>query len=194
MIRMVSYQVKPTLICVGAYTNAKFCFIAQVVLVENKEQSLKRALSRVDSLGLKNVTAVQCNLSCFNMIFDIGICLHACGVATDLVMSQCIKCRASFVVCPCCYGAVRSSQIIQYPRSQQFTEAGITDTDCMVLGHAADQTQTSIPKETQGRTCMSYIDSDRASMAIERGYRVSLCRMNPPSCSPKNHILIGICS
>ena len=40
----------------------------------------------------------------FNGAFDIGVSLHACGVATDLVIQKCIQNSASFVSCPCCYG------------------------------------------------------------------------------------------
>ena len=171
------------------------CFVPylfQVVLVENKEQSLNRALARFSVLELSNVTAVQCNLNCFQMSFDIGVSLHACGVVTDLVIKKCIESAASFVVCPCCYGAVRNNHLVQYPRSVQYIDAGVSYADYLILGHAADQTQSSTPKEGQGHSCMTYIDSDRMQAAIEQGYHVTLCRMTPPSCSPKNHIITGL--
>jgi len=163
-----------------------------VILVENKEQSLNRALARFDVLKLSNVTAVQCNLNCFEMSFDIGVSLHACGVVTDLVIKKCIESAASFVVCPCCYGAIRNNHIVQYPRSSQYIQAGVSYSDYLVLGHAADQTQASTPKQGQGQLCMTYIDSDRVQAAIGQGYHTTLSRMTPPSCSPKNHVITGL--
>ena len=57
--------------------------------------------------------------------FDVGVCLHACGVATDLVLQRCLDNRAAFVICPCCYGGVQNTHTVQYPRSQQFKEKEI---------------------------------------------------------------------
>ena len=62
----------------------------------------------------------------FNGAFDIGVSLHACGVATDLVIQKCIKNSASFVSCPCCYGSVQENHMVTYPRSQEFREAPIS--------------------------------------------------------------------
>ena len=57
----------------------------EIVLVENKEESLKRARRRVRDGNFTNVTLVQSNLSQWNSHFDIGLALHACGSATDQV-------------------------------------------------------------------------------------------------------------
>jgi len=61
-----------------------------VILVENKEESVCRAIDRIASSGADNITVVQCNLGRFNATFDIGTSLHACGVATDLVLAKCV--------------------------------------------------------------------------------------------------------
>nr|CAH7735483.1 unnamed protein product [Callosobruchus chinensis] len=97
----------------------------QVVLVENKEQSLSRARERIIKLGLHNVTIVQSNLDYFTGSFDIGIALHACGVATDLVIDKCLLTNAHFVVCPCCYGGVKNCAGVSYPRSEKYKEMGV---------------------------------------------------------------------
>lgn len=169
-------------------------FILQVILVENKEQSINRALARIDELELKNVTAVvQCNLTGFERVsFDIGVCLHACGVATDLVMDACLKAGASFAICPCCYGAVGDRHSVTYPRSHLFASSQVSAADCVILGRGADQTKAQCSsKASDGLTCMALLDTDRAMRAVERGYRVDIVRMFPADCSPKNHILIG---
>jgi len=69
----------------------------------------------------------QCNLDYFHGQFNIGTCLHACGVATDLVLQQCLDRGASFVVCPCCYGNIQNTHLVTYPRSQRFREAGFSE-------------------------------------------------------------------
>lgn len=64
---------------------------ADIVLVENKEDSLRRASDRIRKQGLDNCSLFQCNLAYFFGSFDIGVSLHACGSATDLVMDKCLK-------------------------------------------------------------------------------------------------------
>lgn len=163
----------------------------QVYLIENKEESLGRASQRVKQLRLDNVTLYQCNLDYFQGHFDIGVCLHACGVATDLVLQQCLDRKASFVICPCCYGSIQNTHLISYPRSQCYRKAGFIDKDVIVLGHAADQTEENTELLQQGRHCMNLVDTDRARLAEENGYDVTLCSLKPLSCTPKNNLLIG---
>ncbi|KAK7912874.1 hypothetical protein WMY93_013085 [Mugilogobius chulae] len=45
---------------------------------------------------------------------DVG--LHACGVATDMVMEHCIQARAAFVISPCCYGFIQNANKFSFPR------------------------------------------------------------------------------
>ncbi|XP_060064332.1 glutathione S-transferase C-terminal domain-containing protein-like [Ylistrum balloti] len=163
----------------------------KVYLVENNESSLMRAKNRVDKASLSNVTLFQCNQDYFRGRFDVGTCLHACGSATDMVLHQCLQNNASFVICPCCYGGIQNTHLMTYPRSQYFKSANIPSKDFIVLGHAADQTEFNRDLEEQGKYCMNLVDTDRASLAKESGYTVDLCSLLPPSCTPKNNILIG---
>jgi len=163
----------------------------QVILVENKEESVRRAVDRIACSGASNITVIQCNLGRFYAPFDIGICLHACGVATDLVLAKCITATASFVVSPCCYGAVCNGHSVKYPRSNIFQSAGLEYPEYLALGHAADQTEAATAKSGQGRTCMSLVDSDRCRLAQQLGYTTQMFVMTPQTCSPKNHILTG---
>ncbi|GIX82474.1 glutathione S-transferase C-terminal domain-containing protein homolog [Caerostris extrusa] len=104
---------------------AYFLPSCKVILIENKESSIFRAKKRVESLNLKNVFFYQCNLDYFKGSFDLGVSLHACGVATDLVIQQCIKQRASFVCCPCCYGGVQNTHLLRYPLSKRFCSTSL---------------------------------------------------------------------
>ena len=65
--------------------------------------------------------------------FDIGVCLHACGVATDMVLQQCLQRNAAFVICPCCYGSIRNTHLITYPRSQCYRETTLSDKVCSLV-------------------------------------------------------------
>ncbi|KAK3877397.1 hypothetical protein Pcinc_017889 [Petrolisthes cinctipes] len=165
----------------------------KVLLVENKEASLLRAKERVEALELKNVVFVQCNLDYFQGSFQVGVSLHACGVATDLVMLKCFEQQAAFVCSPCCYGGVQANHILAYPRSQIYKDLSLTQGQYLTLGHGADQTHGhDNPKTSQGQQCMRLVDSDRLAAAQELGYSVSLTLMQPPQCTPKNHLLIGV--
>ncbi|XP_053610449.1 glutathione S-transferase C-terminal domain-containing protein homolog [Plodia interpunctella] len=161
-----------------------------VILLENKEQSLLRARTRVHEMGLKNVLFFQCNLDFFIGKFDIGVALHACGIASDLVLDKCLKANAKFVLCPCCYGSLHATDRLVYPRSNKFSTVSIDKYLC--IGHAADQTHKEHPLTVRGARCMAIIDSDRARLAEEFGYKVTLSRLKPLSCTPKNNLLIGV--
>lgn len=170
----------------------------RIVLLENKEESLMRAKHRVDRLGLTNVSFFQCNLDYFRGHFNVGTSLHACGVATDIVLHHCMRHRAAFVCCPCCYGGIRPMAHIAYPRSRLFSEAAEMSTqDCLHVGHCADQAHDvrkgpcNEAKAAQGQRCMDVVDWDRKVCAEEAGYEVVLTRLQPEECTPKNRLLIG---
>ncbi|XP_013387274.1 glutathione S-transferase C-terminal domain-containing protein [Lingula anatina] len=165
----------------------------KVILVENKEESIARGLKRVQDLGLQNITIYQSNLDYFQGSFNIGVCLHACGVATDLVLQKCLDVNADFVICPCCYGAIKNTHTMSYPRSEDFRSLDISYEEYTQLCHAADQTQTNTPLAAQGKQCMAWIDGDRGSLAKSCGYRVTLCSLLPLACTPKNNLLVGTC-
>lgn len=161
-----------------------------VLLLENKEQSLLRARERVHKMGVTNILFYQCNLDFFIGKFDIGIALHACGVASDLVLDKCLKANAKFVICPCCYGSLHATDDLVYPRSSKFSSLTIDQYLC--IGHAADQTHEDHPLTERGMRCMAAIDSDRARLAQEFDYEVTLSKLNFLSCTPKNNLLIGV--
>lgn len=164
-----------------------------IILVENKERSLLRAKERVEALNLKNVILLQCNLDYFMASFDIGVSLHACGVATDLVIQNCIRNKAHFVCCPCCYGGIHNCYHLTYPRSKTFINSELKYVDYLNLAHGADQTHDNENAKTkQGYYCMDVVDTDRKLQAVEKGYEVHLGKLQPPTCTPKNNLLVGI--
>ncbi len=170
----------------------------RIILLENKEESLMRARERVDLLKLDNVRLFQCNLDYFIGKFNIGCSLHACGVATDIVLSHCINQKANFVCCPCCYGGIHSIPHIEYPRSAAYRiRGGILDTEYMNIAHCSDQAhdvnkgKCNAEKSEQGQFCMDVVDTDRKLMAEECGYKVQLMRLVPEDCTPKNRLLVG---
>ncbi|XP_058445683.1 glutathione S-transferase C-terminal domain-containing protein homolog [Malaya genurostris] len=168
-----------------------------IYLLENKEESQQLAMDRVQRLGLSNVVYFQCNLNYFTAHFDIGVSLHACGVASDIVLEKCIDLRAKFVCCPCCYGKICELDAIQYPRSKIFQQSELLLKEYLCIAHCADQThdlnnsKTNVEKSHQGFHCMDVIDKDRALRAEEFGYTVIQKRLNPEDCTPKNRLLVG---
>ncbi|KAK1130995.1 hypothetical protein K0M31_017298 [Melipona bicolor] len=163
-----------------------------VLLLDNTEKSLNRAKERVSKLNLTNIKFYQCNLNYFKGYFDIGMSLHACGVATDLVIQQCIRVNATFVCCPCCYGSLQDCHHLTYPRSTIFKNQ-IDQKSYIILGHAADQTHDEKNvKTSQGYECMAIIDTDRMLLAEEFGYTMYLSKFIPNTCTSKNHMLVGI--
>lgn len=83
--------------------------------------------------------------------------------------------------------------MVQYPRSDCLRTLPLTERQYLVLGHAADQTHDAAHAKTnQGLACMNVIDGDRCLRARQAGYRVLLSKLHPPTCTPKNNLLIGI--
>lgn len=164
---------------------------AGVHMVENKEESLARARTRGLDMGLDNVWFYQCNLEFYVGKFNIGTSLHACGSATDLVLDKCVLHGASLVSCPCCYGGVTTSLgVVTYPRSQMFSTE-LPAESFFTLAHCADQTHAGDCKAEQGYTCMDLVDTDRCEYLKERGYSVTLSKLEPFNCTPKNNLIIA---
>lgn len=167
-----------------------------VILMENKAISLERAKKRAQELNLSNCRFYQCNIDYFEGNFDIGTSLHACGTATDIVLQQCLRTKANFVCCPCCYGSLQPMPHLSYPLSKKF-QTVVNEKEYLYIAHTADQahelgTLNCKPETTkQGQFCMDIVDSDRKMQAEEQGYEVILTRLHPEQCTPKNRLLVG---
>lgn len=158
----------------------------RVILLDAKEGSLTRARQKVAELNLNNIWLVQANLGYFSANFNVGMALHACGVASDLVLQKCLDKGASLVLCPCCYGGIQTNDKVKYPHSQEFRETGLTERGYIVLGHCADQSGV------QGERSMLAVDTDRCLAATEKGYKVELTKMEPLTCSTRNNLILAV--
>ncbi|XP_048799318.1 glutathione S-transferase C-terminal domain-containing protein isoform X2 [Lagopus muta] len=127
-----------------------------------------------------------------HMMPSCQVALHACGVATDMVIEHCIKARAAFVISPCCYGFIQNTVKFKYPRSHQFREI-LSYKEHMILCRFADQTAVHLPPDRKliGKQCMGLVDLDRAWAAERCNYSVQVTSMEPESCSPKNNMFVG---
>lgn len=165
---------------------------SKVILLDNKEHSLNEVGKRVAKLNLKNVVIVQSNVDFFVGNFQIGVALHACGVATDLVISKCITRRAHMVVSPCCYGKIKENHVLAYPRSSSLFNH-FSHAQFMILAHSADQTHKFLYDKTeQGEKCMDIVDTDRCLHVKQQSYDVSLYKMIPLTCTTKHNIIVGV--
>lgn len=65
------------------------------------------------------------------------------------------------------------------------------DSNPIVVSHSDSCLYTEDASASSRRACKGYLEVDRCLRAKERGYDVSMTVMQPPSCTPKNHMLIG---
>ena len=141
--------------------------------------------------------------------FDIGIGLHACGEASDLILRACGKSKSNFIVSPCCVGKVSSDNKnsyahwssgadpkITYPQSNLFCSI-ITETNKFdALAKAADYSELADMRTTKNatrRAAKALLELDRLLYMKEAfGYdEIVLTRMQPWESSCKNDILLG---
>ena len=141
--------------------------------------------------------------------FHLGICLHGCGEASDLVLRACGENGASFVVCPCCVGKLNRQKsnpyifhataadipTVSYPQSQVFRNL-LTSEEFDILAGAGDYSDYNdmhTCKYATRRTAKGIIEMDRILFMKERyGYDyLVMTKMQPFEASPKNDIVMG---
>ncbi|KAJ0409928.1 hypothetical protein P43SY_005822 [Pythium insidiosum] len=166
------------------------------VLLDMKAPSLAIAEERIAAAGLQNVELFCGLIDDYTKTFDVGIALHACGEATDMVMLKCLDAEAAFVLAPCCVGKIKLSAL-EYPRSQTL-QAVLSRSEYEVLARAADFGHTNnaalclSPVNVRRRRCKTLLESDRNLRARERGYETFMCVMHPHDATPKNDVLVGL--
>ncbi|OWZ21925.1 Glutathione S-transferase [Phytophthora megakarya] len=159
------------------------------VLLDKKEPSLAIA-------QLTNVEIFCGFIDDYHKPFDVGIALHACGEATDMVMQKCLSERAAYVLAPCCVGKIKASDLA-YPRSATLADE-LSRTEYEVLAKAADFGHSSSAAvahtdiNRRRRRCKTLLESDRNMRAEEDQYDTFMFVMHPPTATPKNDVLVGI--
>ena len=187
----------------------------EVVIVDLKERSLDVAKERAAVCGLlasaSNLKTFRGSITEYNSPFDIGLALHACGEATDLVLRACGEAKAAFVTASCCVGKLQiaglnpyvyqanndNAPTVQYPQSRYYRNCLELSSDKFdALAKAADHAEDSSESVNSiKRVAKLFLETDRLSYAVETyGYDrkcILLTRMEPLDSSPKNDILLG---
>mmetsp|Transcript_12282 Transcript_12282/g.26040 ORF Transcript_12282/g.26040 Transcript_12282/m.26040 type:complete len:533 (+) Transcript_12282:73-1671(+) len=185
----------------------------QVVMVDLKERSLAVARERAKACGhLPNLIFYHGSITRYTEAFDIGLALHACGEATDLVLKACGQAKAAFVASPCCVGklmgfnpyvfqssgdTMSNEPSVKYPQSDFYrSHLNFSSSDFDALAKAADHAEDDGLNTTAiKRTAKILLEADRLASVVEQyGYdrsNVALTRMEPLDSSPKNDILLG---
>ena len=170
--------------------------------------------------GLSNVRFFHGRIEDYDEVFDVGLALHACGGATDLVLDRCLEIGAVYCLASCCVGKLqhlsdlRSGKLSQkagyaelkmqeagtvmspynyYPRSPDY-RAAIDEAQFIAMSKVADTNSTddAHPLHTKWQLCKTHVEMDRNALAKGKQYATGLYKMSPLSCSPKNDIIVGL--
>ena len=182
-----------------------------VYIMDRAPVSVGYARDRAVRAGLTNVKFAVCDIRDFKLegsesvsqSYDVGFALHACGEASDYALDHCVAHGAAYVIAPCCAGFIQNSAgnpngtgaSVERPTSGALRDAGLTRDEYLMIAAGADHSSQS---EERGRKAMSILDLDRNLRAKEawekdggRESEFGYHRMHPPSCTPKNQILVG---
>ena len=169
------------------------------VLIDMKAQCIATAERRCSDLGLTNVRCIVGKIEDFEEPFDVGLSLHACGVASDLAQNLCLRHRAVYINCPCCVGKVVNwrANDIKYPRSlliqnilskteyEQLARAGD-------FGHDGYDSSVKDERRLLRRRAKTMVEIDRNLYAHEQlAYKTWLFMLHPTTCTPKNDLVVG---
>ena len=158
----------------------------QIILVETKWGSLRYAKERIDKLGLTNVTLCLAHMEQFIGSFELGVSLHACGTATDIVLQQSARNKAAIVSSPCCYGKIVNSENLHYPKSERFQNIIPDHDEFFKISRLADH-------ENDSENYMKCVDIDRIEHLKDLGYQfLGISKLKPLTCSPKNNLIVAL--
>ena len=176
---------------------------------------------RQTTTALPNLSTYHGSIQTYPDAFDLGVSLHACGEASDWALRKCLQSGASYVVCSCCCGKLRTDshnpyvwqstglneKEIKYPQSMAFASLGRHDFD--EIARAADYGDLGdvrTPRNACRRVAKSLVEWDRLLFSKEYmlahaddrtggsdlcSATVVLTRIVPWEASPKNDILLG---
>jgi hypothetical protein len=157
--------------------------------------------------GIPNLYTFHGSMEVYDHDFDLGVSLHACGEASDLVLRACGRAGAQLVVAPCCVGKLNRRVLnpyvyhatgenfptITYPQSSAFE--GIFPNDWDALTKAADYSDWDEMRSSRNatrRTAKALLETDRLLFLQEHyNYSTALVRMDPWEASPKHDVLLA---
>ncbi|KAI0558223.1 Methyltransferase [Gracilaria domingensis] len=183
---------------------------SSVHIVDENSTALSIASDRAKRAQLNNIQTHHVAVQKLSLSFDIALALHACGGASDAVISAAVRSNAALLVVPCCVGAIVSSRgkttgaasctnpVIDFcdrseidwhvPRSTVFRgllEEG--EYDC--LAKAADFGEHGI--DDWRKLSKALVEWDRLQWLRADHYQIRLTKMRPLSCTPKNDVLVA---
>jgi len=193
------------------------CPEAFVICLERKQWTSDAAEKRIAESGLANCVALCGDIGDLEAYlrargcggFQVGLGLHTCGLLTDLVLECCEAHGASFLLCPCCYGQVVDGGSTVggdgVPRARPRSAgvgAALSGEQMALLARGGDMTVRAddegfpdTPRFKVARACMRVVDLDRLAWCREHrgaGVRLGMAALDPPACSPKNNVVIGV--
>lgn len=105
---------------------------------KRKNGAIQEALLRgqLQETAIQNLWTFSGDIESFAIPFHIGVALHVCGEATDVVLRKCHQQKAHIVAAPCCVGKLNrqkkdpyiyhatteNTPTIQYPQSRLFRQ------------------------------------------------------------------------
>lgn len=171
---------------------------SHVTIVELRERGCNIAKKRAEEANLNNVTVYCGSIQQYAMEkipFDLGFSLHSCGMLSDWIQEICVSARASYVLCPCCYGHTFKQRSWKCDEMKEKFSAE----EYKVVASCADTTveakDINFPKKKQfqiAKKAMICVDIDRSFWAQQYQYRTDVKSLLPLHCSPKNDVIIGI--
>ncbi|GMI07023.1 hypothetical protein TrVE_jg288 [Triparma verrucosa] len=164
-----------------------------VTFLDCNPVALAHAKTRSSQLNLKNSTFLKLDVRAYDVLempFDVGFALHACGGASDYVLSKCLEAKAGYVMCPCCVGFIQNVDEggIKLPGSIKFKKAGVGEDTFRKICRLADHTSEG---GEEGQVAMRLVNEDRNWRAKERGYETKHWEMRPKECTPKRAMIVG---
>lgn len=138
--------------------------------IDLKEDVIRECTEIAQDLGYTGLEFIAGDIrNCADTECDLVVSLHACDIATDIVLSTACRCNADVILStPCCHHYLASN--INCPELSFIS-------DYPILG---------------GKLCDAATDALRLAFLAKEGYEVSAFELIDPNETPKNVLLRGI--
>ena len=183
--------------------NSNACGYPANTLDATQHDRIKRSCQ-----GIPNLYTFHGSIEVFTDKFDLGVSLHACGEASDLVLRSCARHKAPVIVAPCCVGKLNrqvhnpyvfhatgdNCPTITYPQSNAFRSI-IPCAEWDAIAKAADYSEWDEMRSSRNatrRAAKAVLEMDRLLFLQENfQYKTALVRMDPWEASPKHDIILA---